>query len=305
MKNLILGLSLGCQIALAAGSDFPQGNSWFDEVEYWHELDLKRSDLMSDSSTCYSALTLKPQYRNQLLSGYQTPQGLINQNYTDIEKQADLNWIQDQQSGLINKGTELLALLAQDGFNVSGLSANDPTNLPFQTAMYSGLKLGVLNYAPAGYPLNGFVGYTVGAGAITDDRGLDYKVFLEFGDSQVDLFPRIYQDFSEALSNAGFHGDSKTPTDPLIPFQNRFQYNNVIIHSHSIQDAEIAERVALDIFGTNIVHMSRGVDVLKKADGTYIVPGITQGYDWHHFLCTGKFSLLPTDVRQYVEASKK
>jgi hypothetical protein len=280
-----------------------QAQVWFDEVQYWRILDQKRPELLADPATCYGALTLKSALRSRLLDGTETPQQIINENYSTAEKNLDFAWMQGQQAALVAKGAELLSLLSKAGIDVRGISPSDPSNQLFRRAMAKGINQRIFVYAPAGYVPSSFVGYEVGTGNVADERGLDYKVFFEFADYHTDLTPAVYQKFSQALAKAGFHGDSKTPTFSPLPGQNRFQYNNLIVHSHSIADAKIAEWVGFEVFGRTIAHMSRGVDVMRKVDGSYVIPGLNQAYDWHHFLCSRNFIYLPVDVKEFVETA--
>jgi hypothetical protein len=281
---------------------YAANNLWFDEVQYWQQLNHQRPDIIADPATCYDALTLKPRLRDQVLFGTATPQQIIVANYTARQKKIDLAWNQRQQDALVEEGNKLLMRLAASGTDVSGVSANNPSDNQFRRMMAKGMIEGLFAFAPAGYSIDQFVGYQTMAGRVADDRGLDYKVFFEFPHVIHDLTPARYRRFSAALAGGGFQGDSKTTTNQNTPWINRFQYNNLIVHSHSMADAERAESVGMQVFGKEVVHMSRGVDVMVRASGTNIV-GTTQSYDWHGFLCTGDFILLPSDVRTFVETA--
>jgi hypothetical protein len=124
--------------------------------------------------------------------------------------------------------------------------------------------------------------------------GLDYKVFFEFANVDGDLTPAEFETYSALLADAGFEGDAKLLTDPQLSGQSRFQYNDIIVHGHSIADGEIAERVGLSLFGTALTGYGRGLDVGP--------PYFSPVQDWHSFLCAvrGDTSSLPLTATQYV-----
>ena len=146
----------------------------------------------------------------------------------------------------------------------------------------------------SGYGLCAFVGYQEGPYIQINQGGLDYKVFFEFGDATGGLTPSAYQSFSAALADAGYEGDSKVLTDPSLPLQARFQYNDIITHSSTIAAAEIAESVGLAMFGDQLTGYGRGLDV-----GPPIYSSLV---DWHSYLCDveGSLAALPGAAQAFV-----
>jgi hypothetical protein len=141
----------------------------------------------------------------------------------------------------------------------------------------------------AGYSINAFVGLRIGSNPISDPLGLDYKIFLQMKDFLASLTWSRYVDFSKALSQRGFQGDSKIP---LLPGQARYQYNNVIVHAPTVAMALCAEATAISFFGAEIDRMARGVD-------TGLLPGETPT-DWHHALLKKQLNGLPTPVQDFL-----
>jgi hypothetical protein len=276
---------------------------WVNEIKYWQSIGQKRPELLKNPETCYAALVLKTALRTRLLSGKDSPQVLENEGYTEVLKKNDLDWMKEQRAAIVAKGAECLKKLADDETSILGVSSSDPSNNSFRQLMGKGMDNDLFSYAPAGYSLENFVGYEIGKGNVADEKGLDYKVFFEFDDYHKVMTAKALQDFAQALGSEDFRGDFKTSTFNALPGQNRFQYNNLIVHGHSIDDAGIAEQAGLKIFAGHITALSHGIDVMKKKDGTYIIPGLTQAYDWHHFLCTGNFDKLPAEVKAFVETA--
>jgi hypothetical protein len=188
-----------------------------------------------------AVLLLKPKYRASVLSGQSNPTTITSSEYTGTQRETDERWVAQFQA---------------------------------QESSYRPVK----NITVAGYPINSFVGYKVGSSPrFFDSDGLCYKVFFEFRDVSADLTPELYMQFSSALSDAGFVGDSKICMQPGYV---RFNYNNIIVHTMSPEMGKIAEQVGLKLFGSKLAHYARGLDVMQdQQDGRFSNP-----IDWHHFL---------------------
>jgi hypothetical protein len=115
------------------------------------------------------------------------------------------------------------------------------------------------------------------------------QIFFEFKNATTDLTPQAYIDFVEALSNAGFVGDSKIP---LSPGSIRFHYNNVIVHAVSRAQALLAEQFGSRYWGGKLENIGRGVDVEQGQ----------RNYDWHHYLCAngGDLNNLSRETLDYL-----
>lgn len=208
-----------------------------------------------------AALLLKPKYRADFLSGRTTVDTITNADYTSSQREIDSRWIQRFQS---------------------------------QESSFRPVK----NITVAGYDINQFVGYKIGnLPRFFDSDGLCYKVFFEFRDASVDLTPDLYMQFSSALSDAGFVGDSKIG---MKPGYSRFNYNNIIVHTSSPEMGKVAEQVGLNLFGSKLAHSGRGLDVMQnKVDGRFSDPA-----DWHHFLAhASDLSRLSARASAYVNFS--
>jgi hypothetical protein len=208
-----------------------------------------------------AALLLKPKYRTDFLSGRATVDTITNADYTSTQRETDNRWIQQFQS---------------------------------QESSFRPVK----NITVAGYDINQFVGYKIGnLPRFFDSDGLCYKVFFEFRDASVDLTPDLYLQFSSALSDAGFVGDSKIG---MKPGYSRFNYNNIIVHTSSPEMGKVAEQVGLNLFGSKLAHYGRGLDVMQsKVDGRFSDPA-----DWHHFLAhASDLSRLSARASAYVNFS--
>jgi hypothetical protein len=140
----------------------------------------------------------------------------------------------------------------------------------------------------AGYGGRAYVGYQVGPWDGYDTDSLVYKAFFELRDFQHALSAERYAGFVERLDALGFRGDSKID---LRPGRVRFLYNDLIVHAPSIAMARCAEAAGIAFFGTDLVHVARGLDVM--VDGRPV--------DWHHFLLTGRYDRLPTGAKDFVE----
>jgi len=141
---------------------------------------------------------------------------------------------------------------------------------------------------PSGYPIQQYVGFRTGPrGPWPHERGFTYKTFFEVDDILTTLTPERVVGFARELERVGFEGDFKID---LRRGQARFQYNNVIVHAPTMPMAECAESTGLRWFAGHLLHVAHGVDVKTGPDGPL---------DWHHFLLTGKFHELPTDVQAF------
>jgi hypothetical protein len=250
-----------------------------DEIGYLEQLRALRPDL-ANSKLCSWSLVMKPQYRARLLHGTEKPADIQSSEYTDEQRTLDTQWIAEQQQ-------------AELGFCVGragGCSSvcNKPCGACSAADAASPLPDDVFRIA--NYPLCQFVGYREGIpGPIVDDRGLTWKVFFEFDDFLRDLGVDAYLEFSRRLADAGFNGDSKIDMQPGLE---RFLYNNIVVHGHSMQDALIAESIGFELFGPALAGHGRGHDVK--------LPG-KAGLDWHHFLCSESLDKLDPDAIAFIE----
>lgn len=262
-----------------------------DELGYLAELRQSRPDLLA--TDCYDTLVLRDVYRQAVLAGSETYASIEKARYTAEERASDQAWIESQQRA------ELLVCSQQSGAGGCKNICNAACAVcPLGDAPASSGATRPAMFV-SGYGLCAFVGYAEGAGTggpLYDPAGviLDFKVFFEFGsDFAEQLSPDAFVEFSKRLAAAGFRGDAEIPSDPSLPGQVRFQYNNIIVHGHSPADAVIAEKIGLAMFGAVLAGHGRGLDV-----GT--PPNASSPLDWHHFLCTGGFDGLPTVGKDFV-----
>ncbi|HEY9730611.1 MAG TPA: tetratricopeptide repeat protein [Drouetiella sp.] len=199
-------------------NDRQQSVPYIDEISYWRVL--KKMQL---GSNLWSALLLKPKFREQILTGKASVEEIKN-SYTASEKSSDAAWIQAHQS-------------AQRQFAPS-------KDLPVDLA---------------GYDINQFVGLRCGSyHSLFDDDGICYKIFFDFKDASSTLTPEIYLQFVKRLAENGFVGDSKISMQPGFV---RFNYNDIIVHTGSPKMAQLAEAVGVEIFNSRLEYVGRGVDV--------------------------------------------
>lgn len=270
-----------------------------NQLAYLDELRKFRPDLSENLASCYQALVLKVELRKRLLTGTETPAQLEEAESRLGEKAPDLDqvleWMKSHRTASASLGARYLLDLTTNGVDVSGLSASQPSSSQFQRAIQG------FPWGPAAYSPEVYIGYRVGpSGPVGDDRGIDYKVFIDFADPVRTLTPEVYQEYIQKLAEAGFRGDSKIPSDPHRPEQIRFQYNVMIVHSNSREDAIKAEQVTTAFFGKSIIHVSRGVDVLGRSNTKTNIVGMRHRADWHHLLCMGRYSMLPDDLKDFV-----
>jgi hypothetical protein len=205
----------------------------------------------------HDGLMLKPQYRAEYLSQRMSVDEIKQRHYLDNQREVDQRWALSHQS-------------AERAFSESG-----------------GVQI-------SGYNINQFVGYRSGAGRFVDSDGICYKVFFDFVDAPRDLTPALYLEFVHALADAGFVGDSKVP---MVAGWVRFNYNDIIVHAGSPDNARIAERVGLNLFNSRLAHHGRGLDIMQEKSGERW----TQPIDWHHFLAVNtELSRLSPRALSYV-----
>lgn len=253
-----------------------------DELGYVAALREQRPDLFR--SDCWNVVTLKPRYRDALLTGAETYPELLARTYDATERAEDLAWMASQQRALV------AICEAHPG---SGGCANicaKPCDACPDARLYGGSDARTVR--PAGYPLCGAVGYTVGegpGGKRYDPDGYveSWKVFFEFDDGYAtSIPPERYTTFFDRLAAAGYRGDAKMVSMTAEPQRVRYQYNNVIVHAWSPTDARIAERVGLEVFGDALAGHGRGLDVHDR--------------DWHTFLCEDDVATLSDEALAYV-----
>jgi hypothetical protein len=261
-----------------------------DELGYLSELRRSRPELLTDAE-CYRSLVLKPRFRPRLLGGTDTYDSIEAAEFSPDARAADLAWLRAHERREVAfcettpvGGCKNICLHDCGACPAEGI----PPNAGPRPAVF-----------PSGYPLCGFVGYAENSGTggtIFDPSGvvLDWKVFFELKDDfATTLSPERLVAFADRLAAAGFRGDAKIPTDPMLPGQERFQYNDVIIHGHSPDDARIAERVGLAFFGVALAGHGRGLDVGSPPDAHGAL-------DWHHFLCQGDLGVLSDEAMRFV-----
>lgn len=95
----------------------------------------------------------------------------------------------------------------------------------------------------------------------------------------------------QALADHGFRGDFKVPVGPG---RARFQYNHIIVHAPTPEDAACAEAVIVDLLGQDVARVGRGAD----AD----VPTLGR-LSWHDWLLALQGAPLPADVDRFVGAA--
>jgi hypothetical protein len=226
-----------------------------DQLAYLKELKEKRPDLFAND--CKNNLIVKPKYRESILRGRTEYSKIVNEEYSSELREVDRRWA----NGFREAAAALKAKIGK---------VNRDTN-----------------FYVANYPPEKFVGYHVGRPTDYDNEGLGRKVYLEFKSVIDDLTPARYLEFSEALRTAGFNGDSKVELAPGVA---RFQFNNIVIHAGSSEDAEIAEKVSRHYFSGKLASMGRGVDVKRNGKGS----------DWSQFLCSQDTSTLPSSAFRYL-----
>jgi len=247
-------LALFALLFVAPPVSVGQNVSRVDEIGYYQYLANHRPELLRPTAVCYTTLLFKPRYRSVIMGGSDVD-SYMSERYLAGQREEDVRWVASQ--------------LQMEGSIQNRLPAN---------------------VAVAGYNPSQFVGYLNNHPTrFTDANGICYKVFFEFKNPTTDLTAQAYIDFVEALSNAGFVGDSKVP---LAPGAIRFHYNNVIVHAVSKANALLAEQFGIKYWGAKLENTGRGVDVQQGG----------RDYDWHHFLCAngGDLSGLPHEVLDYL-----
>ena len=99
-----------------------------------------------------------------------------------------------------------------------------------------------------------------------------------------------YRDLNAALARQGFHGATRID---LRPGTTRFRYNQLGLYAASPEMAACGERILHEHYGSQRVHIGRGVDAPPP-------PG-EEATDWHHYLLAGHYPRLPESIRRYVE----
>ncbi len=262
--------------ARSAPADVPV----IDELAYYDALVARRPDVLS--SDCYRALVLKPKYRERLLAG-ETFDAIRDATYTSEQRAFDTQWTRALQSAE--------SAYCADHGDPGGCVAICKQACDACAPAVERAARDTVGFWPSGYPLCDFVGYQVGPRARPTGKILDWKVFFEIKDEALASFDaETYFRFTRALERAGFHGDSKI-------FMHvggvRYQYNGIIIHSQSMDDARIAERVGTETLHDFIAARARGLDLAtsKSPDGEL---------DWHHYLCAQGKADIPSEGLAYV-----
>lgn len=261
-----------------------------DELSYFDELVARRPELIS--SSCYDSLTLKPKYRQRLLAG-DSVSAIRERTYTAEQRASDAQWAASLQSAELSYCSQ----------------HNNPGGCPWicktacdvcPSSMSSTTPSDAVNVWPSGYPLCDFVGYQVGPRAeeAYDHTGKirDWKVFFELKDEALaSVDAATYLRFTRELEHAGFHGDSKIM---MGSGRVRYQYNDIIVHAQTPDDARIAERIGLQVFGTALAARARGLDLAstKSSDGLL---------DWHHYLCAEGKAGIPPEGLAFVQSAAR
>ena len=275
----ILAFALACRADAPPATIAPRddGLPVIDELAYYDALAARRPDVLA-SDECYDALALKPKYRSRVLAGERVA-AIRAQTYTPAQRAFDARWAAALQAAE-------LAYCGDHG-NPGGCVAicRAPCGAcpPSMTTTH---ERDAVTAWPSGYPLCSFVGYQIGPSSRAHGKIRDWKVFFEFRD---DALPSIdaaaYARFTGELANAGFHGDSKIFVGG--GGRVRYQYNDVIVHAASPDDARIAERVGARVFAGALALRARGLDLASDASADGVL-------DWHHYLCLeGKAGIPP------------
>jgi hypothetical protein len=269
-----------------------------NEISFYSALASSRPDLLAyppdggsgTGSLCYEAMILSPAYRAALLEGGSS----ILPNTLEVERAsertADESWIASQQAD------ELAYCASHPGGGcyeicTSGACAACPD------ASVGDRTAPLAPYYASGYGVCAFVGYESGPDvAIYDANGLVWLVYFQFRSPDSNLTPALMHRYAEALACSGFQGDFKILTDPSLPQQERFQYNDLIVHGHSEHDAELAEAIGLEMFTsgdkTLLAATGRGLDVHNVLVGAY-----EQFLVWAEYLCAEHGDLSIVEAR--------
>lgn len=286
-----------------AGQDgeIPDASMWadvprIDQLAWYAELTAKRKDIVgmttpTTGSPCYEGMMIKQKYRAMLLGSTELPTPFEQATYTTADKQADETWIASQQA------TEVSFCDTYPGGGCHSICTPPDAGADAGTACAAcpgsalGADAGLHSYYVSGYGLCGFVGYKEGPDVdIYDANGLVWLVYFELADVEAQLTAALLQTYASELAAHGFQGDVKTLTDPRLPQQARYQYNDVIVHGHSEYDGELAEAVGLLLFGPHLTGVGRGLDVQNEGE-------------WSAYICTekGNVSALPPAAVAYTK----
>jgi hypothetical protein len=258
----------------------PGGVPRIDQITFRKALQKLRPDLADDTKKCAINIVAKRRYRSRILSGGETLGSIIQAEYTDAERQADAEWIDAQQqaerSYCVDSTSPQCAAMCSDPCGACDAG-------PVSPSAPESFRVG-------GYKLCQFVGYAAGPlGHIYDDDGLTWKVFFEFGHYVDSLTVDSYVEFSRELAEAGVWADSKIE---MAAGLERFQFNDVIVHAHSAQDAIAAEAIGLRLFGSALSGYSRGQDQRVSP---------TVSYDWTQLLCNDGYQQLDAASLAFIQ----
>jgi hypothetical protein len=257
-----------------------------DELAYYDALSARRPDLLA--SECYDALAVKPKYRDALLRRGDSVAAIRARTYDAESRAHDAKWTAAFQA------SELAYCAEHGGPLGCAMICKEPCDV-CASAPPALEAHGAPPFAPSGYSICNFVGYQVGPLHRATGKIRDYKVFFEIDDAHIDaLTPEAYLAFTAELAKADFHGDSKIS---MGPGRVRYQYNDIIVHSRSPEDAAIAERVGLRVFAGIVASRARGLDLeAPKAPGGVL--------DWHHYLCAEGKAGIPAEGLAYVRGKR-
>jgi len=233
------------------------------QPQYLENLKKQRPDLLE--ADCKANLIAKPEYRALILNGTSVS-ALMKDHYTQKMRLEDISWADEHRKMQVPTKVEV---------GYARAAYYDPSD-------YSGYIVGIEKPKEDKNLLTH---------PFIDNRGIGYKVFFQLMDVQVNLRAARFQEFAHELASSGFHGDLKVQ---LAPGNTRFKFNNIVIHSATIQDSFIAERTGLKFFTGQIAAIRRGVDVDIDPKGN------EPALDWSEFLCSQDFSRLPRDVQDYI-----
>jgi hypothetical protein len=220
---------------------------------------------------CASALTLRPQLRGRLLNGTETVEAITGALYLKPQQQYDADWVASQQAAELR--------FCDDHPTASCNPVCDPKHpcaacgswKPSQDFQSEAVYV-------SGYPLCGFVGYKVGrlpVYQLNGDHIHDWKVFLQMRDFRHEVTPERYQAFAQLLHDQySYVGDTKISS---IGVNERYGYNQVILHANTHAAAIAAEKAAAAFFGSDVIGHGRGFDISKDNEQSTL--------DWHHYLC--------------------
>ncbi|PWU18673.1 MAG: hypothetical protein C5B49_06805 [Bdellovibrio sp.] len=256
---------------------------YINQVAFFKRLREKRPDL-AQWEKCLMTLRIRSDRRDEVLNTKKTFETIRDNEYPQSLRDVDNQWAEAHRK--FQK--EERAVLQKQ---VTGRD-------PWEGEAHRD-ELEKFKYYPGFYDLQWFISYQVGPGHPpyhNNDKFL-YKSFFEFKNPIQDLTPELYRRFAEKLAANGFVGDTKVA---VIFAWERHLFNSVIVHAPTTEQALIAEKTGLEVFGGKLSGYSRGVDVkdesFKNDDGEM---------DFHRYLCKIGTSNLPPAILRFVQHAER